>query len=130
MRYVVDASVLVDAVLPTERQSAALTALQDAELWAPTILDLEVTSTLWRLERTGQITDHEAGYAVDLLRSTPIRRVDDPAIAAEAWQLRKSIQVADAFYVATARLLDAALITRDARLSRAPRLGVTVVLLP
>lgn len=130
MRYVVDASVLVDAVLPTERQSAALTALQDAELWAPTILDLEVTSTLWRLERTGQITDREAGYAVDLLGSTPIRRVDDPTIAAEAWQLRKSIQVADAFYVATARLLDAALITRDARLSHAPRLGVTVVLLP
>jgi len=130
MRYVVDASVLVDAVLPTERQSAALTALQDAELWAPTILDLEVTSTLSRLERTGQITDREADYAVDLLWSTPIRRVDDPAITAEAWQLRKSIQVADAFHVATARLLDAALITRDARLSRAPRLGVTVVLLP
>ncbi|UUT34560.1 PIN domain-containing protein [Microbacterium elymi] len=50
-------------------------------------------------------------------------------ITAEAWALRASLRISDAFYVAAARLLDADLLTSDARLSNAPVLGVTVVLL-
>lgn len=129
MRRIVDASALIDAVLPTTHRDAALVALAQGELWAPTIIDLEVMSALWRLVRTGEISDAEAERALRLSRSAPIRRIGDEAIAAEAWTLRASVRISDAFYIATARLLDADLVTSDARLSRAPALGVTIVLL-
>lgn len=129
MRRIVDASALVDAVLPTSRRDAALAALAEHELWAPAILDLEVMSAIWRLARGGEITASEAEHGVVLLRSAPVRRVGDEAVAAEAWTLRDSLRLSDAFYVATARLLDADLLTSDARMSRAPAMGVTVVLL-
>ena len=129
MRRVVDASALVDALLPTLQRDASLTAMRGHELWAPAIIDLEVLSTLWRLVRASQILADEADRGLALLRSIPIRRIDDAAVTAEAWGLRQSVRISDAFYVATARLLDADLLTSDARLSRAPALGVTVVLL-
>ncbi|WP_417563512.1 type II toxin-antitoxin system VapC family toxin [Microbacterium sp.] len=129
MRRIVDASALVDAVLPTTRRDAAHAALAGHELWAPAILDLEVMSALWRLVRMGEITPDEAERGIALLRTAPVHRLDDAAVAVEAWTLRESLRLSDAFYVAAARLLDADLLTSDARLSRAPALGVTVVLL-
>ncbi|MFT3899531.1 MAG: type II toxin-antitoxin system VapC family toxin [Gordonia sp. (in: high G+C Gram-positive bacteria)] len=129
MRCVVDASAFVDAILPTPRQSAVLSAMSDAEMWAPPVFDMEVVSALWRLVRTGQITDDEADYGLDLLRTSTIRRVDHPTLIDEAWRLRQSVRISDAFYVSAAKLLDAALMTADARLSRTPGLGVTVVLI-
>ncbi|MFT4199610.1 type II toxin-antitoxin system VapC family toxin [Gordonia sp. (in: high G+C Gram-positive bacteria)] len=129
MRCVVDASAFVDAILPTPRQSAVLSAMSDAEMWAPAIFDVEVASALWRLVRTGQISDGEADYGLHLLRTATIRRVDHPTLIEEAWRLRTSVRISDAFYVATAQLLEAALMTSDAKLSRAPELGVTVVLI-
>ncbi|GAB08969.1 hypothetical protein GOARA_025_00150 [Gordonia araii NBRC 100433] len=129
MRRVIDSSALIDAILPTTRQDRALAAMADAELWSPAIVDLEVASALWRLARTGQISAAEADSGVDALQTAPIRRVDDTAVVGEAWRLRESVRVSDAFYVACARLLNADLITSDARLSRAHDLRITVVLL-
>lgn len=129
MRRVVDASALVDAVLPSTRRDAALTALSQHELWAPSIIDLEVLSALWRLVRTSQIDAAEAERGRMLLQHAPLHRVDAASVAAEAWRLRESLRIGDAFYVAAALLLDADLVTSDARLSRAPSLGVTIVLL-
>lgn len=129
MRRVVDASALLDALLPSTVQPAALTALADHELWAPAILDLEVTSALWRLVRSEAITAPEAARAIEGLRTAPIRRLAHVALAEAAWSMRESVRISDAFYVAAARALEADLVTSDARLSRAPSLGVTVVLL-
>ncbi|MFT4166873.1 MAG: type II toxin-antitoxin system VapC family toxin [Microlunatus sp.] len=129
MIRVVDASALVDALLPAERQEAALAALAGHELWAPAILDLEVASALWRLVRSAEIRDAEAQRAIGYLESAPIRRLQPHDLVAEVWQLRDALRISDAFYVAAARRLGADLLTSDARLSRAPKLGVTVVLL-
>lgn len=129
MRAVVDASALVDAVVPGQRQSAALAAFAASELWAPPLVDVEVSSSLWRLLRAGEISDAEAERGMSALHTAPIRRIENSAIVREAWGLRESVRISDAFYVAAARLLDATLITSDRRLSRAPRLGVTIVLL-
>jgi predicted nucleic acid-binding protein len=41
--------------------------------------------------------------------------------------LRDNLSTHDACYVALARLLDAPLATRDARLARAPELGIEVL---
>lgn len=129
MIRVVDASALVDAVLPTERQEAALAAMRGHDLWAPAILDLEVCSALWRLARAGAVTEPEAEVAVRHLRSAPVRRLDLEKLVDKAWGLRKTMRVSDAFYVAAALLLRGDLLTSDARLSRTPDVGVTVTLL-
>ncbi|WP_434810878.1 type II toxin-antitoxin system VapC family toxin [Microbacterium sp. bgisy189] len=128
-RRVVDASAFLDAVLPTDRQDAALRALSGHELWAPAILDLEVTSALWRLARTSAISLEEAERGLARLHDAPIRRVDHVGLAGAAWRSREAIRISDGFYVAAAHALAADLLTSDARLSRAPSLGVTVTLL-
>jgi len=129
VRRIVDASALIDALLPTTRRDAAVQALSGHELWAPGILDLEVMSAIWRLVRAGEVTADEADRAITHLGTAPIRRLGAPALRERAWPLRTSLRISDAFYVAAARALDADLVTSDARLSRAPSLGVTVVLL-
>lgn len=129
MIRVVDASALLDAVLPSDRQDAALRALAGATLIAPGILDLEAASALWRLVRTSAITIAEADHALAAVQTAPIRRIAPTSLLAEAWALRHAIRIADAFYVAAARLVDADLLTSDARLAGAPQLGVTVTLL-
>ncbi|MFV0373932.1 type II toxin-antitoxin system VapC family toxin [Microbacterium sp.] len=128
-RRVVDASAFLDAVLPTDRQDAALAALSGHELWAPAILDLEVTSALWRLVRTAMISLEEAERGLARLEDAPIRRLDHVGLARAAWQSRQSIRISDGMYIASAHALAADLLTSDARLARAPSLGVTVTLL-
>ncbi|MCI1748445.1 MAG: type II toxin-antitoxin system VapC family toxin [Acidipropionibacterium sp.] len=129
MTAVVDASALLDAIMPGTRQDAAIAALGGHELFAPALLDLEVLSALWRLVRVEQITPEEAENGVAALRDAPIRRVPIESLAVEAWELRQSLRITDAFYVVAARVLGASLVTSDARLSRAPKLGVTLTLL-
>lgn len=129
MRRVVDASAFVDAVLPTPRQDAALTAFSGYELWAPSILDLEVTSALWRLERSSTITHDEAEQGVEALTTAPIRRLSVRHLTHDAWNLRMSLRISDAFYAASARMLGAELVTSDGRLAHAPSLEAAVVLL-
>ncbi|HMS74419.1 type II toxin-antitoxin system VapC family toxin [Gordonia sp. (in: high G+C Gram-positive bacteria)] len=128
MKRVIDASTLVDALLPVEAQLAARRTMKDHKLWAPSILDMEVMSAVWRLERTSAISPQEASRAVQGLRTAPIRRIDCALLLPEAWAMRTSVRVSDAFYVATARLLGADLVTSDARLARAHALGITVIL--
>ncbi|MBD0020580.1 PIN domain-containing protein [Gordonia pseudamarae] len=130
MRRVVDASALIDSLLPSDRQDAALAAMSGRELWAPAVIDMEVSSAIWRLERTAQISSGEAERAVAALWTVPLRRAQNGQISRAAWRLRKSLRVSDAFYVATAQLLHAELITADARLSRAPSLVIPIVVLP
>lgn len=123
---VVDASAVIDALLPTPRRRRVLTELRVDELWAPSILDLEVISALARLERTGQISTAEAERAIADLRTAPIRRIEAGALTDLAWSMRTSVRISDGFYVAAARLLEARLLTCDARLGRAPLGDVTV----
>lgn len=129
MRRVVDASAFIDAVLPTRYQGAALTALESHDLWAPSILDLEVTSVLWRLVRSSELTEEEADSALVALRTAPISRLANRALPEQAWTLRENVRISDAFYIVAARMLQGDLLTSDARLSRTPSLGVTVTLL-
>ncbi|MGB4779480.1 type II toxin-antitoxin system VapC family toxin [Microbacterium sp.] len=129
MTAVVDASALLDAILPSLRQSAALAALEGHSLFAPAIIDLEVLSALGRLVRAEQISTDEADRAVVALRDAPVRRIPIEPFIAEVWALRQSLRISDAFCVVAARELGASLVTSDGRLSRAPQPGVTVTLL-
>lgn len=129
MIRVLDASAAVDALIPGSRNAAALNALGDADLYAPSIIDTEVMSALARLERAHSLTTAEADAAVEDWLRLPLERIGAPALTADAWTLRRSLRVTDAYYVALARRLVAPLITSDAALARSSVPHVTWLLI-
>jgi predicted nucleic acid-binding protein len=94
---------------------------------APDLINPEALSALRRLERAGTLSRARAGQAVADLIDAPVRRVLTARLIEAAWTVRANLSPYDACYVALARALDCALITADARLAAAPRLGVRVL---
>jgi predicted nucleic acid-binding protein len=127
VRLVLDASAAVNALVPGLLRESTWRHLEGAELVAPALVDTEVLSALARLERSGELRTAEADDAVDAWLQLPLDRVPGDVVAREVWSLRGSVRVADAHYVALARLLGAPLLTADARLARTPLAGVTLV---
>lgn len=89
---------------------------------------VESSSALHRLVRARVLTGAEADVAVSLVAAMPVRLVTHELLLGEAWRLRHAVRMADAFYLACARRLDAPLLTSDARLARSGVPGVTVTL--
>ena len=116
---VVDASALVEALLGTPFGSMVRARTRGCVLVAPAHIDAEVLSALGRLNRAGELTDELAGTAVANLATAPIRRHQLAGVLEGAWQRRERLRLADALYVELAGSLGAALVTTDARLSRA-----------
>ncbi|MDR0593357.1 MAG: type II toxin-antitoxin system VapC family toxin [Bifidobacteriaceae bacterium] len=127
MIAVIDASAAVDALVGGQRANQVRRTLADCDLYAPAIIDLEVTSALARLERAGEISPDLARAAIDIWLDGPVTRVAPTDLAAAAFARRAYLRVADAFYVALAQALPAPLITTDQRLARAPLAGITVI---
>lgn len=128
MRVVLDASVAVDALVAGTRRAAVLNHLEEAEAYAPHLVDSEVLSALARLERAGILGPDEASDAVSAWLRMPCERLAVEPWIPEIWALRSAVRVADAQYIVLARALDATLLTSDARLARAPIPGVSVLL--
>jgi predicted nucleic acid-binding protein len=118
---VVDASVMAVALVDDGRDGdAARRRLRNEDLAAPEILDLEVMSVLRRYVDRGTVRARAASAAVaDLLRA-PIARSSHRPLGDRCWQLRANLTPYDAAYVALAELLEAPLVTGDARLAAAP----------
>lgn len=93
----------------------------------PDLITVEVLSTLRRLLRQALITQDRAEEAVADLVTAPVRRLPALPLVASIWRLRDNLSAYDAFYVALAETLGCSLISGDARLARAPRLPVRVV---
>lgn len=124
---VVDASIVVDLIGRFRPQPIeALLWAEDSVLAAPELLDVEVLQALRRLEQDGAIPSSRTDV-VELLRALRIRRYRHHGLRDGIWSLRRNLTAYDAAYVALARLLDARLVTRDAKLARAPGLEVGVV---
>lgn len=83
-------------------------------------MTLEVVSALARHHRAG-LSANSVAAAVEGFDRLPLIRHASAELIADAWSLRESLRVADAFYVALARELQVSLITSDARLGRAVR---------
>ena len=64
--------------------------------------------------------------AVDDLRDWGVERLPHRPVLEDAWSLRGHVTAYDALYVAAARARQAALVTADGPLARAPGLGVVV----
>lgn len=69
---------------------------------------------------TGRLTEAGASRAHADLLGLPIELYDYYELADRIWQLRNTITVYDAWYVALAEALEVPLATLDLRLARAP----------
>jgi predicted nucleic acid-binding protein len=123
---VVDASAAIAGLL---NAGPARRSLGSEQLHVPHLVDYEVASGLRRRVLCGEIAESGGWAALDTWRHLGATRYAIHTLLARVWQLRANISAYDAGYVALAELLDCALVTADARLSRAPgiRCAVTVV---
>jgi predicted nucleic acid-binding protein len=118
---VVDASVLASALVDDgDDGRIARERLSGHSLAAPQIIDLEVASVLRRHVASGALPARRADLALDDLAAVPMQRADHRALLRRCWELRESVTVYDAAYVALAELMGVPLVTADARLARAP----------
>lgn len=114
----VDASAMVDLLLGTPKGLRVDAQLRDDVPIAPELIDVEVSSALARLERAGTVTRVEADNAMSRFVDMPIHRLNHRAVALDAWPLRHSLRLTDAFYIACALAIDAAILTLDQRMMR------------
>lgn len=127
---VVDAGVLAVALGDDgEDGETARTRLSGEDLTSPELVDLEVLSVFRRQVAVGAMTARRADLAVADLGALPLRRVPHASLLPRCWELRHTVTVYDAAYVALAEALEIALVTADRRLSRAPGLRCALELL-
>ncbi len=128
MPIVVDSSALVEVLVQRERADAVRQVVGDTEMVAPDVINPETLSTLRRLERIGQLPTGRARQALHDLVSVPLRRFPTLPLLPAVWDLRGGVTAYDACYVVLARDLECPLVTADRKLSRAPGLGVPLVM--
>ncbi len=92
----------------------------DGDLHAPHLLDVEFQHALWRLARTGAISDDRAADALTDFADLAIVRYPHVPLADRMWELRRNMTAYDAAFVVLAEILAVPLITCDRRLARAP----------
>ena len=118
-RYVIDSSVAVEYLLKTPRGLAVGSAIEDAWLVAPEMVDAEVLSVLRREVLGRRLEQAQARAVIDVMSAWPLERIPHRFLAPLAWEYHRNVSAYDSFYVAAARLYQLPLITADGRLARA-----------
>lgn len=122
-----DASAMVAVVLDTGPDGQwATNAVTGADLAAPSLFLFEAANIIRRHELAELITADQAALAHADLLELVIEQWPYEVLATRAWELRQNLTSYDASYVALAELLDAALVTLDRGIGRAPNLRCTV----
>ena len=125
---VVDASVFVDALVneakPGEVARAELQRLPALDV--PEIFKAEVASALRGLVQRGDLGLRQAESAIERVRSVNVSAYAIEPFLRRIWELRATVTVYDAWYVALAEALQTDLVTADERLAKAsgPRCAV------
>ncbi|MEF3405508.1 type II toxin-antitoxin system VapC family toxin [Agromyces sp. CCNWLW203] len=117
-RIVIDASSMTALLLDAHAHEHA--RVGGTHLLAPSVLPYEVANVLRRLSEARRIAEPHADQAFDDFTDLAVELWDWSIFAARAWSLKANLSSYDASYVALAELTEATLITRDARLARAP----------
>lgn len=117
---VVDASAVIEVLLnrPIAVRVRERFFRRREELTAPHLLDVEVLQVIRRYALRKEIAAERAAEAVARYREMNIERYAHELLIPRIWSLRSSFTAYDAAYVALAELLEAPLITTDARLAR------------
>ncbi len=96
------------------------------DLHVPHLFEIEVTSVLRRYVLNGSFSPLRARLALDRLSTLKISLYPHTAMLPRIWELRDNVSAYDAAYIALAETLEATLVTRDARLARAPGIRAAV----
>ena len=118
---VVDASAVLGLLLRTEAAPRIEARLfRELESWhAPHLVDLEVAQVLRRYASTDEISKSRGEQALEDLVDLPLTRYPHDVLLPRIWELRHNVTAYDAAYLALAEVLDAPLVTLDARLASA-----------
>jgi predicted nucleic acid-binding protein len=126
---VVDTSAVIAALAGRPPHHEVVDRLAgDGDLAAPHLLDVEFLHALRRLVLGRQLGEDRAADARDDFAALVIARYEHTLVADRVWELRHGLTAYDATFVALAELLEAPLVTCDARLARAPGHRATVEL--
>lgn len=93
---------------------------EDGDLHAPQLIDVEMLHALRRLNANGELSEDRAVDARLDFRGLRLVRYPHLELADRIWELRHNLTAYDATFVALAELLEAPLITCDARLNTTP----------
>ena len=117
---VLDASAALELLLVTDkgRSIAERIAPRDESLHAPHLIDLEVAQVLRRYVARVQIPEQRAREALDDFRDLDMNRYPHDVLLPRIWELRHNVSSYDAAYLSLAEVLEAPLLTTDARLAR------------
>lgn len=123
MTVVVDASAVVAALVDYGPDGEwAGSELVREGLAAPHLMPVEAANILRRAALAGDISADSAVQAHDDLVELRVDLFPYEPHARRVWQLRDSLTAYDAWYVALAEALGAAVVTLDRRMARAPGL--------
>jgi predicted nucleic acid-binding protein len=117
---VLDASAGVELICrdrPHSRRIAEIVA-GEFTVHVPALFDLEVLQTLRGREFGGKLAGRELSSSLADLADLRATRYDHAPLRTRVWSLRHNHTAYDAAYVALAELLEATLLTTDARLAR------------
>lgn len=119
---VLDASAVVELLLNTDTGARVARRIADPRLslHAPHLVDLEVAQALRRYTAAGTLEGARAEHALARLLELDLERWSHEPLLGRIWDLRANLTAYDAAYVALAEVLDAPLLTLDARLAAAP----------
>jgi predicted nucleic acid-binding protein len=119
---VLDASAVIEWLLWTSRGIRIDQRLfsKPVTLHAPHLLDVEVAQVLRRYARDGIITAQRGQEALEDLSDLSLYRYPHDFLMQRVWELRPNLTAYDAVYVALAEVVNAPLVTCDAKIASAP----------
>jgi predicted nucleic acid-binding protein len=128
---VLDASAVIELVLNTRNGSLVGERISDPgeSLHAPHLLSVEVAEVVRRYVAADSIGAEVGEAALADLATLDIARYEHEPLLPRVWELRANLTAYDAVYLALAEVLDAPLVTFDARLGTAPGHMAHVVVL-
>lgn len=117
-----DASAVLELLLGTSsgRRLAGRIGPRTISLYAPHLVDIEVTQAIRRHVLAGAISAERGRLALQHLAELDLERYPHTPLLPRIWALRENLTAYDATYVALAEVLEATLLTSDQRLAAAP----------
>jgi predicted nucleic acid-binding protein len=123
---VIESSAMVDALVGDPANPSLLALLADEELHAPALLDFEVASALRGHALGGKLDPARLDEAVEDFVAFRIERHPMTGLLGHMLDLRDDVTVYDAAYLVLAQALEATVVSADAKLREAARLGIDV----
>lgn len=127
---VLDASAVLELLLATGTGRIVARRIRGPEsLSAPQLLIIECIQVIRRGVHRGDFEPELGTLLVNDLLALDIEFYDHSLLATRCWELRDNLTAYDAAYVALSELLDAPLVTTDAKLAGAPGNDATIELI-